>query len=329
MHDSDEKNISTQEIPYSEFQSLSEKQFIVLNQHTGEYKLTNRVLTDDELERVRKYKENEEEMNQYKQYMCCDHFVMYLFTKFQNLTDLKPAMAIRMVYLQTFFGYNFSTFGYNSKTLSKKKIKEIMNLKDRTFTEFFRAVTEAQYLLKKGKEYELNSEKFIKGKLTFEEQITDVRYVKVYIDSLRKLYLSVPQKKHVYLGYVFQVIPYVNRQWNIVCKNPLETNIDLVEPFTAGEFCELIGYDKSQFARLNKVYKDIKFEYKDTQQMFLAYVTTPAFDDPRIFINPNIFYAGNDFQKVEILKIMFNHKKTDKSQETIQSQDGILIEENK
>ena len=100
-----------------------------------------------------------------------------------------------------------------------------------------------------------------------------------------------------------------------------------MEPFTAGEFCELIGYDKSQFARLNKVYKDIKFEYKDTQQMFLAYVTTPAFDDPRIFINPNIFYAGNDFQKVEILKIMFSHKKTGKSQEVIQSQDEILIEE--
>ena len=69
-----------------------------------------------------------------------------------------------------------------------------------------------------------------------------------------------PQSKHTNLGYIFKLIPYVNCEYNIICHNPLEKDLDLIEPMTVGEFCEAIGYDKTNASRLIKIYNEIIFE---------------------------------------------------------------------
>lgn len=72
---------------------------------------------------------------------------------------------------------------------------------------------------------------------------------------MRKLYIMVQPSQHKHLGYLFKMLPYVNLEYNVLCHNPLESNLDDIQLMTVSEFCGAIGYDISNWHRLNKIYK--------------------------------------------------------------------------
>lgn len=193
----------------------------------------------------------------------------------------------------------------NGDMITREKMQSLMCLKKSAFIDFLREVTEHNYLIKEKKCYRINKEVFNKGKLKPSKDLAENRSMRIYINAIRKLYLTIPQSKHVYLGYVFQLIPYVNREYNIVCHNPLETNRDNIDPITVGQFCELIGYNKNQASRLINVYRDITFEWQGKEMTFCGYYWEPQKADMRFFVNPLIFFAGNDYHRVEILELCF------------------------
>ena len=72
----------------------------------------------------------------------------------------------------------------------------------------------------------LNDSIFKRGKL---KNKTAVEYQQFYFNGVRALYKSANGKNHNHLGYLFQLIPLINREWNVLCKNPLETELDAVK----------------------------------------------------------------------------------------------------
>ena len=70
------------------------------------------------------------------------------------------------------------------------------------------------------------------------------------------------------------MMPYVNVQWNIVCHNPLEDHLEMIEPMTLGEFCDVIGYDRTHAQRLLDNYRKITFNWKGKQQYFCTFFYT-------------------------------------------------------
>ena len=91
------------------------------------------------------------------------------------------------------------------------------------------------------------------------------------------------------------MMPYVNVQWNTVCHNPLE----MIEPMTLGEFCDVIGYDRTHAQRLLDNYRKITFNWKGKQQYFCTFFYEKDIRDMRIVCNPNLFYIGKHIEKVE------------------------------
>ena len=264
-----------------------------------------------DVERIDKYKEAREQVEAFKGFTKSEQFVVYLYSMHKSMTDLQPQTAIRMVYLATYLEFDGQYLKEHGKYISRQSMQELMMLKPATFTRFLEEVTNAGYVLKDGRKYYINSEIFHRGYRNSNDVMQD--YVRVYVDTLRNLYRSVPQKKHVYLGYIFQLIPYINREWNIICFNPDETDEDYISPMRVGDFCEIVGYERKNAARFIKEYRDIKFEWNGDTQSFLGYFYEDDKAEMRFFANPNIFYAGNDFNRVKILKLAFGHRKTDKN----------------
>ena len=272
---------------------------------TGEFLEDVVVLTKKQIANSQRYNEAKEEVESFKYWHGKDNFIMYLFSENCNMSDLKPQTATRLIYLATWLEYDGDYLTVKDGKMTREQMKSIMKLKDRTFEGFLKEITETGYLIKDGKSYRLNKEIFRKGSAELKKPLTEQRYVRIYIQHIRTLYEMTPQSKHTNLGYIFKLIPYVNCEYNIICHNPLEKDLDLIEPMTVGEFCEAIGYDKTNASRLIKIYNEITFEVDGQEYLFCGYRWSPKKQDMRFFVNPFIFYAGNDFRKVEILKLLF------------------------
>ncbi|MGN0394923.1 MAG: hypothetical protein ACI4EF_06135 [Coprococcus sp.] len=125
-------------------------------------------------------------------------------------------------------------------------------------------------------------------------------------EVVEAVWMLVPVGSRVYtpesLGYIFKMLPYINLEYNVLCKNPLEQNLENIEFMSLAEFCHAIDYDISQLSRLLKIYKSLTFEVKTKQERFCAFVYD-GLDrgSARIFINPHILYNGSSYSQVKVL----------------------------
>lgn len=216
--------------------------------------------------------------------------------------DIKPETVGRLMYLATYLKYNSNILGQTERTfINKEDLQEVMGLHKSTFWRFWNEVNN-RYLTESpdGKIY-LSDAFFIRGQLRTKD--FDKEWNKLYIEATRKLYKLSTTENHKYLGYVFQMLPYVNINYNILCHNPTETELDRVNPINVNEFCLLCGYsDTAKRTRLIKRYSEIYFDIKSRKERFCSFVSDGVnLDKAHIFINPNIIYRGEKWKEVKIL----------------------------
>lgn len=232
----------------------------------------------------------------------------------KRYSDISPQTMVRLVYIATYLRYVTNQLFLSERTpLNKAGLFEIMNLSRKTFYRFWDEVKDV-YLFEDENGVLSLSDDFYRGDLAgyFYQNDGKKSFQQLYIEALRKLYLETPAIKHGYLGYVFQMLPYINWEYNILCWNPDETDIEKIALMTLDEWCGLIGYDKSQRSRLMKTYAQLIFKWKDKRQRFCSFVSGDYKNgNIRIFINPHILYRGSNWCKVEILGAFFQDGKTE------------------
>ena len=279
--------------------------YVAVNVNTGEIEKDVIICSKAKAEARQKYKKNEEGVANLKRNKAESRFVWNFFKDTKNFDRLKPQTAARLAYISTYIGYNDNFIKEHDDNITRQEFQSIINLTERSFKDFLSQTKKAHYIIKEASNYRVNSRYFKKGEIKQGDISSDIQATRLYINTYRKLYKNTPVVKHVYLGYVFQLIPYVNHEYNIVCHNPLETNRDNINPITVGQFCDLIGYDKSNASRLINVYRDITFEWQGKEMTFCGYYWEPKKADMRFFVNPLIFFAGSDYHRVEILELCF------------------------
>lgn len=149
-----------------------------------------------------------------------------------------------------------------------------------------------------------------RGRLTIPDRIfyrgtiqTGTGYQQVYFDSVKTLYESLPPKHKRYLGYACQLLQYVNIEYNILCHNIYETELNNIKPLTVDEFCHTVGYSPKNRERLIRLYDDkLVFQVEGKTERLVSFVTNGlALGSARIFINPHVIYHGHIPREVEIL----------------------------
>lgn len=229
-----------------------------------------------------------------------------------NFRELKSETVARLIYLCTFLKHDSDVFMKNKRTpMMKKDLQSILMVSRPTVLDFWKAVypkyisvNEQGYLIS-------NSNIFFRGSIP-KEEIGDSFY-KMRINGIRKLYETVEGKHQKAIGFVFWLLPFINIRWNILCFNPLEDNLDKIQPMSISDFCRCVGYPKSHIDDLLKLYKKIKFEV-DGHLEYLCVVPYRGNtrDEIHICINPNIIYTGNDYERVAVLSALCKCLKSEK-----------------
>jgi hypothetical protein len=113
------------------------------------------------------------------------------------------------------------------------------------------------------------------------------------------------------------MIPYLNKEYNVLCWNIDEQSIDNIECMTLDEFCEEIGYSTNQRKRLIDEYKEITFPVDGIQEPFCSFVTNGSdFNDTKIYVNPRVLYKGSRMDSVRILGLFSKPRRVELSTRT-------------
>ena len=224
----------------------------------------------------------------------------------QRFSDVKPQTAARLVYLQTYC--DFAEEKGNRLKLSTKRdmrrsdLHKVLGLSYDATNSFWKEVC-GKYLLEDENGLIFShKDVFVRGKIE-----PGCKYYRAYVRGVRKLYEETPKSKHKHLGYVFSLFPFINTEFNVLCFNPDEKDIDRIEFMTLSDFCDLIGFEKSNLHRLLAIYRGLRFTAKNNSDIaqterFVS-VVYDGIDQTkaRIFINPRIVYSGSAHEQVQIL----------------------------
>lgn len=220
---------------------------------------------------------------------------------------LKGSHVTMLTYLSTFCDYDGHIM-FKRRNASKKDLAEILGVSERETRSFWKAVSEAGICTEEGDVLCMNRSYFRRGSVSPSEikaMAGNKMYLtRLYIDAVRSLYRSAETRSYKTLAYLFQVMPFVSRQYSIVCHNPLEETLNRVQPMTLGQFCDAIGYDPSNTTRLFNVLFEPTFLVNGRQESAIRYVINKKRSDRRsyqIFINPSIYYAGSRWDEVKVL----------------------------
>ena len=290
------------------------------------------IFTTEQLAEYRK-KKDEEKLRaakikeEYKKY---GNFVWIIYNVGQLLFDGKitGTTLTKVIYLSTFIRYSNSKdknifknnklewiglMSDNHVPIKKSNLSKILGISEKSTSHFLKETTENNILFMDKDFIYLNAKYISKGKITEPREDRIEIYSRIYIDAIRKLYRESKTSMHKILSYLFLMIPFLNLEWNVLCYNQKEKDMDSIKQMSLNEFCSIMGYSKANISLLVKRLLALKINDK-----FVVSITLFG-KDAYVFINPRVFYAGNNHK--EILKIAeftcpdkdYNIKKSNKN----------------
>lgn len=218
------------------------------------------------------------------------------------LNELKPQTVGRLAYLSTFLDFeNQLLLKLNNQPMLKGDLAEVLGVTKRTTQDFYKELTEEKILIDKGKDGLYLSKIFWRGRTT------DKKKIRLYRSTIRELYGKMSIKGHRFFGYVIQLIPYFNREWNVICSNPEETDMMKIDFLSIGEICKLLNFNKSNSDRLKAALTGNYFVWNGSKQSICAILKVQSCGThfETIIVNPHLIFAGTDYKKVESKGIFF------------------------
>lgn len=231
----------------------------------------------------------------------------------ETFPNLSPTYLVRLIYLATYINYDNILRKTLKSFITEKDFPKLLDISEKESKRFITILKRENILLNDVKENQpvlrLNHDLFSKGKLSrtlisnlYENNIA---YTRLYADGIRKIYQQTVPSKRKHLGYIFKLLPYTHKQYNIVCYNPGERNKENIQAIPSNDICKLLGYEISHKSRLFKDLLKIGFNSNSITYSIIQYLTYSSDDNIKsmLIINPSIYYAGNEWNKVEVLAI--------------------------
>lgn len=214
----------------------------------------------------------------------------FYFSCYKNLLKLKldKQYMFRFMYLCTLMNYeNKVEFG-NAKgdnvLALEKDLQEILKLSKReTINTKNELIKNKLIIVNADKTISINNKYAIKGDIDKRKLKGSIRMMEL---GIQELYNKAKATEHKKLGLLIELLPYVNFTHNVLCKNPTETDIGKVDPLNLTEVMQL-----AEYKNLNRFKKDL---LNLTVNDELVAKITETKHGKFIYINPRIFYKGNN-----------------------------------
>nr|WP_312985313.1 hypothetical protein [Clostridioides sp.] len=240
-------------------------------------------------------------------------FLCYVKNKLLfNELNIDRANITRLIYLSTYLHYNTDNKNLLIKHTQYKKIvpldkilmKKILKLEDRTFYNFLNDVKYNNLLYEEDNKFYLNPEYFTKGEVEFNTK----EYTRIYINTTRLLYENTTVSKHKQLSYIYQLIPFIHYETNILVKNPNEMDLNKLEKLSLIEICELLKINITNRSRTKKDLLRFNLIMNEEKYNLLKYVKVEGDENITDYfvVNPSVVWKGHNIEMAkEAMKICF------------------------
>lgn len=228
----------------------------------------------------------------------------YVWANFEYNKPYFPEVDDPVIPRLIFFATFCNDLGFSMR---RQDIKGTLKLNYNQAKKFRDSLTRHGIIsIKENKSYVLSTA-FYRGIL----QDNGKDFTRVFIEANQQLYMSCTTTQHKKLSYIYRMIPYVNRQTNILCYNQQEQDSKYIVNMTIKEFCKIVGYDSTHSTRLRKDL--LKFRiYGELVVGFFDDMTELNPNGNYVVVNPKLFYGGEREKQAyaDIRKLFEDEKDT-------------------
>ena len=216
-------------------------------------------------------------------------FYFDFYNKIEKI--LEPQLLVRTLYLCSYLNFN-NDLMINRKHMTEKDLSKIWKISERQATRDKNKLIDNNILIINSDEsLSINKLYFRKGDIMRDEVVESVR---IFDNAIRELYEKCTSREHKKLALLYKLIPYVNNNWNIVCKNIHEENKDLIEPYELKDLVKILGV-----SNVTKLRNDLlKLTVGGEPVVMIQLVLNKS----RILINPKIYYKGTRLNEVKCIE---------------------------
>lgn len=268
----------------------------IINLDTGEIV---RSFTGKTYDTIRQQRQYLEKYNAKLMDNNCRDFIWILYDVSQELyPNIQPQDITRLMYIVTYLGYEGYLVYDNHISMNKKGVYNKLNISRQQCDRFYQTMIDNNIFIEQNNKIYINQECFSRGRI-----YQAIKYkkdiIKLYTNTVRNIYEKIPVQSHKHFGYIFKILPFVNQQYNIVCKNPQEQKYSEIEPLSLDELCDIIHYTSKQ---RNKIIKELKTDFNINGQPLVRHIIHKTMykngNTKMLFINPKIYHVGDKWKKL-------------------------------
>ena len=225
-----------------------------------------------------------------------DKFGAFYFNYYKRL-NITRQYLFRFIYLCTYMNYN-NLLSDGRKLYKSKDLKMLLKLSNTEYKRTEKYLLENKLIIYTDSDnIEINNKFCVKGKINKNK---NVEVIRVFDDAIRELYENSLPREHKKIALLLEILPYINYKYNVVCKNPKETNIELIEPLKMTDICKILDYDVTNASKLKKSLFSLTVGNEYVVGMFEKGC------GKAIYVNPRVYYKGGDNEGINFLSDMFN-----------------------
>lgn len=188
--------------------------------------------------------------------------------------------------------------GVRYVTIKEKELHFILRLSSRETLNTKKVLLEKELISIEDGSILINPRYCRKGGIVKNKSIEKIR---MFDYGIKELYELASKTEHKKLALLFQLLPYINLRWNVICKNPKEEMLENVEPYTIKELMILLN--QTNITRFKKNLLDLT-----VQNESVIFINTNKYGE-LLTINPKIYYKGVNIDELKYLIGLFDSVK--------------------
>lgn len=214
--------------------------------------------------------------------------------------EISSSNVSRLIYLSTFLSYKDNTVECCGLPITTKDLRDILGISKRTAHNFISECIKANLIrIDEEKNIHLCSS-FSRMEYPKKKIPSGYSVIRLYHNGIQTLYNTYSVYSPRKLTYLFSLIPWVNKETNVVSINPLEPDRLRVGALKNYAICKITGYNPDNKHRIISYLDELK---------------TPMWDAVHLkgngqnkitVVNPRVYFGGTNGVVPEVIGVFQN-----------------------
>lgn len=223
----------------------------------------------------------------------------FYFNFYKRLVDkIEPQYLTRFLYLCTYLDYEgrlVQKRGNMNVSVKENELQFILRLSVRETFNTKKELIDKELIHIKDEIIYINNKYCKKGDIMKNGKVEKVR---MFNCGIKDIYEMSTKTEHKKLALLFQLLPYINLRWNVICKNPEEELLENIKPYNIKELMELLN--QTNVTR----FKSSLLNLTVCNEAVVA-INSNKYGE-LLTINPKVYYKGVDVDELNYLVGLFS-----------------------